>query len=551
MKTLVLTILSVATMVASPLPPWLLDRANSGDFDLNQFSESFASARLRGIDSANPIYGPDNPPFGPNGAISSIDNQMKALIILVDFSDNVAQTEPVCFDSMGFAENEFSLRNYYNEVSQGQIDIITVNLPSSTGWQRNPEPYAYYVDDNFGFGTYPTNSQGMVEDLCEVVDPFIDFSNYDNDEDGFVDGFNVIFAGQFNGTPQTMWPHAWFLTDGGITFDGVKVYWYSVTNEYDNTPGDKSASVLCHEFGHVMGLPDLYDYDYDSNDIGDWCIMAHGINNGNGSTPAHLSAWCRISLGISTPINVTSEGDYLIPAVETSGTVYKLSPGGISSDEYFLVENRRPIGYDNALPGHGLLIWHIDDSVEWNDYQWYPGYTSYGHYHVALEQADGLWEMEQKIGYGNPEDPFPGLPLQNNDTFNYWTTPDSRNYDFQDSYVSVSSIPPSADTVTVHISVNQTGIGNIPSGHEHPGLTLISSGLSIEPVAFELLHSGGEAKVVILDLSGRLVTELWNGQMDAGTHTLSWVPATSNTGVYFARYTSNGSNSSVKFVLLR
>lgn len=86
---LILLILSAATMVAAPAPPWLLDSVNSGDLDLNQFRESFANARLRGVDSANPIYGLDNPPFGSNGAISSIDNQMNVLIILVDFSDNI------------------------------------------------------------------------------------------------------------------------------------------------------------------------------------------------------------------------------------------------------------------------------------------------------------------------------------------------------------------------------------------------------------------------------------------------------------------------------
>ncbi len=549
MKTLKLfsLLLLTASLQAAPPPPWFLEDAAQTETNLQAYLESYADARARGVDAANPIYGPENPPFGPNGALSGTDDGMNVLILLVDFTDNVAQTPAVYFDSMGFAADTFSLKNYYSEVSFGQIDIVTLDYPSITGWQRAPETYEYYVDDNYGWGNYPANSQGMVEDVCELVDPYVDFSQYDNDSDGYVDGVNVMFAGQFDGTPQTIWPHAWSLPGGGVTFDGVKVYSFSVQNEYDDNPGDKSAATFCHEFGHVMGLPDLYDYDYDSNGIGNWGIMSFGLYNGNSWSPAHFCAWSRIGLGIETPVNITSAGYYDVPSVELSGTIYRLWTNGSGGNEYYLVENRRPIGYDGALPGWGILIWHVDDGTSSNDNQWYPGHTSFGHYHVALEQADGLWELEQEQSYGDQEDPFPGPPSQNADVFNYWAVPDSRDYSFEDTYVEVSSIPESADTVNVYFSVDQTGIAE---GHlsSTTGVLTMAANPASGSAVFHISHEGGEASLEIFDISGRVVAVILDGELPKGDHTLSWE---GGTGIYFARYEGNGTLSGTRFLLVR
>ena len=551
MRTLMMLMLLVLVtgLNAAPPPPWLLESVERGEIDLDSYFDSYADARARGVDAGNPIYGPDNPPFGPGGALSGTDDGMNVLILLVDFSDNVSQTPSVYFDSMGFAADTFSLKNYYGEVSFGQIDIVTIDYPSSTGWQRAPETYAYYVGDNFGWGSYPGNSQGMVEDVCGLVDPMVDFSDYDNDSDGYVDGVNVMFAGQFDGSPQTIWPHAWSLPGGGVEFDGVKVYSFSVQNEYDDNPGDKSSAVFCHEFGHVMGLPDLYDYDYDSNAIGNWGLMSFGVYNGNSWSPAHLCAWSRAALGVTVPINVTSAGTYSVPSVEESGTVYRLWTGGIGGYQYFLVENRRPIGYDAALPGWGVLIWHIDDAVNSNDNQWYPGYTSYGHYHVALEQADGLWDLEQQAGYGDVEDPFPGPVSQNANTFNYWTVPDSRSYSFAETYVEVSSIPVSADTVSVYFAVDLTGIAEGETPFNRDPLSVVANPVR-GSAEFLLSHGGGEASLRVFDMTGRLVATILDGEYPMGEHALTWATGSETPGVYFARFQASGSVSETRFVVI-
>jgi hypothetical protein len=152
---------------------------------------------------------------------------------------------------------------------------------------------------------------------------------------------------------------------------------------------------------------------------------------------------------------VTVDGWYSLPAVQDSGTIYRLWTDGAASQQYFLVENRRRIGCDIALPGQGTLIWHVDDNVSGNDNQWYPGHTSSGHYQVALEQADGLWEIEKNLDAGDAGDPYPGST--GNRFFNVGTTPDSKSYAFIDTECAVDSIPNSADQISVFLRM-----GNAP-----------------------------------------------------------------------------------------
>jgi immune inhibitor A len=479
---------------------------------LEQVSVSREEGLTRGLDAPNPRYGMDNPPFGPGGAVCS-DGEMRVLVLLVDFTDNTASTPAVYFDSLGFATSQFSLSDYYGEISFGTVDIVTVDWPSTTGWLRAPRTYEFYVGGDYGWGPYPGNSQGLVEDLCVLADPLVDFSQYDNDLDGYVDGVNVMFAGTFDGTPQTIWPHAWSLPGAGALHDGVLVSSYSVQSEYNSTPGDASANVLCHEFGHVLGMPDLYDYGYDSNGVGDWCVMSFGVYNGGGWSPAHVCAWNRQLLGLCEPVAITVPGDYELPPVETSGTVYRLWTDGTQGPQYFLVENRRPEGYDSALPSHGALVWHIDEDVTTgNDQQWYPGHTGDGHFLVALEQADGDWDLEQGSNYGDPGDPWPGAAGATE--FDYWSIPDSRDYAFEATGVSASGIPPAADTVTIHFEVADLGVEDGGSGTG--GISVISNPSRGEIRLTASPDLPGPVVLAMYDMTGRRVAQAAAGTLEDG-----------------------------------
>ncbi len=522
-----------AVATAVPPPPGLFDIPSPEHLE---WLRSSADARSRGVDAPSPTVDPLRP------LAASLDQgEMKVLILLVDFDDNIAQTEPAYFDSMGFASDTLSLHRYYIDISFGQIDIVTVNWPGETGWQRAPENYSWYVNGNYGWGPYPQNSQGLVEDVCNMVDGIVDFSQYDNDGDGYVDGVNLMYAGRFDGTPSKIWPHAWALPTP-LELDGVKVYSFSVQNEYDSQPGDKSAAVFCHEFGHVLGLPDLYDYDYDSNGVGAWCLMASGVYNGGGWSPAELSPWCRYKLGVTELVNVTEAGVYQVPAIETSNTAYRLYTEGQGGPRFFILENRRPLRWDQALPGHGIMIWHIDETMPNNNNQWWPGCGWSAHYKVAVEQADGLYQLEHNQG-SNAGDPWPGT--SGNQCFDYWSVPDSRDYYGNDTRVRVGPIPATADTVEVFMSVSSTGIegaGTPPPG----GPSLVWAG-----GAFLARHSGGHASLTVYNMAGRPVAHPLRGELDAGEHTLSWSTGGVPAGIYMAVFENQSGRAVAKAVVLK
>jgi hypothetical protein len=131
-----------------------------------------------------------------------------------------------------------------------------------------------------------------------------------------------------------------------------------------------------------------------------------------GNRPSHLDPWSKSILGWVTPARVMNSSIARnIGAVEAGGEISQflpnLSEGG--TGEYFLLENRQQYGFDVALPGSGLLLWHIDEKISTNNCEWYPGCTACtSHYKVALVQADGLYQMEKKLNRGDSGDPFPG-----------------------------------------------------------------------------------------------------------------------------------------------
>jgi len=374
----------------------------------------------------------------------------KAVVILADFSDNVGSTPPAHYDSLIFSVNEYptgSVKDFYIENSYGILDLQGEVTPV---WVRLPNPYSYYTNGNYGFGSWPQNAQGMARDAVLAADSLIDFSQYDLDGDGYVDAVIIIHAGpgaEATGDVNDIWSHAWYIPYPP-TVDGVQVY------SYTTDPENGGCGVIAHEFGHrPLGLPDLYDTDYSSEGLGNWSLMAAGSWNMNQTKPAHLDAWCKYRLGFVTVDTVVSNLEkVLIPAVEDTGLVFRLWTNGNTGNEYYLVENRQKKKFDVGLPGEGILIYHVDDNQSNNNNEWYPGHTSYGHYRVALEQADGAWDLERNANRGDAGDPFPGTTT--NRHFDLYSIPDSRDYDSLITYVGVKNISDSQDTMYADLLVN-------------------------------------------------------------------------------------------------
>jgi len=500
-------------------------------------------------------------PGGGMAAGITVSGDFNVLAICVDFSDKVSQVSATVLDNLIFSTGSGSVRHFYSEMSYGNLTMVTVNLPSSLGWQRAPQTYAYYVNGNFGMGSYPNNTQRLTQDLVALIDPLVDFSDYDNDGNGYVDGLVIMHSGagaEFTGSVNDIWSHKWGISAN--LRDGVYVSAYSVQPEYWNSPGDITIGVYAHEIGHLFGLPDLYDIDGSSRGLGRWSLMASGSWNGSlGNSPAHMDAWCKSQVGFVTPTVVSSNLTGVnLPAVETSPTVYRVWSDGAGGNQYFLIENRQKTGYDTGIPGSGLCIWHIDDSQSGNTKEWYPGHTSSGNYWVALEQADGLWELEQNLDYGDGADPFPGTT--NKTTFSAASTPNSDNYAGAQTFVTITNISASGPSMSADFSVTlETGIEddrglgtidyeidlfNYPNPF-NPSTTIRFSSVGDQPVQLD-----------VYDVLGRKVATLVDGLLAPGSHTVNWEGRGDNgrpvgSGVYFARLVSDGVARVHQMVLLR
>ncbi|MBI5868498.1 MAG: M6 family metalloprotease domain-containing protein [candidate division Zixibacteria bacterium] len=500
-------------------------------------------------------------PGGGRAAGANLAGTFNMLAVCIDFSDDTSSTAATDFDTLIFAQQPGSVWDYYHQISYGTLSMETVVLPSAIGWKRAPGTYASYVGGNYGMGSYPNNSQKMVEDIVDSLDPYVNFADYDNDSDGFVDGLVIVHAGtgaEWSGSTSDMWSHKWGIMPR--LRDGVYISSYSVQPEFWFAPGDITIGVYVHEIGHVLGLPDLYDTDNSSRGVARWSVMGSGSWNGTmGNTPAGPDAWCRVQLGFVVPTVITSSVvGATVPRVEDSAKIYRVWPTAPPGSEYFLVENRQLTGYDTYLPGAGILIWHIDEAQANETHEWYPGHTASGHYLVALEQADGLWEMEQNINNGNAGDPFPGTTDKR--TFSDASTPSSKSYAGTATYVTVTNISNSAAVMTCDF---QTSLGTDvlegkDGGAAVPSLYLVNSPNPFNPatVINYGLERGGRVDINLFDILGRHVRTLVGETQPAGPHGITWDGTDQSgepvsSGVYFARLSSSGQSNVRKMVLVR
>ena len=245
------------------------------------------------------------------------------------------------------------------------------------GPYRLPHVQYYYGANDAE--NHDKNPAQMVVDVCQMADADVDFSQYDDDGDGYIDNVFVFYAGcneADGGLPASVWPHAWYVQHGAgitVTLDGKTLDRYACTSEKEYRKDQRtymaSIGTFCHEFSHTIGLVDLYDTDYneDSKFCATGCrgitaLMDAGNGNNNGNTPPNYNAIDRVILPDYFPDPLPlEEGEYCLKPISEEG-VYYYALADVQG-EFFLFECRDNTDrWDRYIGGSGLLVYHVDMS---------------------------------------------------------------------------------------------------------------------------------------------------------------------------------------------
>ena len=290
----------------------------------------------------------------------------KTLCILMGFTD-LAFTKTQAefnnlFNQVGYSAGGAtgSFKDYYLENSYNQLNVTTDVVGPFTA----SNTMAYYgANDANGHDIRPRE---LVTEAVYLADPYVNYAEYDNDNDGYVDAIYLIYAGygeEAGGGPNAIWAHQWFITP--VMLDGKIISRYACSAELRGNTGSQitSIGVICHEFGHSLGAPDYYDTNGDTGGYfygtGNWDIMASGSWLNDGMTPAHHNGFTKVNIYnwaqatvLNQPTSIT-----LVNAAQNSNSFYRINTA--TPNEYFLLEHREKILFDTHLPGFGMMIYHV------------------------------------------------------------------------------------------------------------------------------------------------------------------------------------------------
>ncbi|MBQ7191315.1 MAG: M6 family metalloprotease domain-containing protein [Paludibacteraceae bacterium] len=307
-----------------------------------------------------------------------------------------------------------SARQYFLACSNGQyepqFDIIGPVTVS-----QNME---YYGSNE---GGRDKNVIELIKEACVLANAKgVDFSLYDNDNDGNVDFVYVIYAGfgEADGGPaNTIWPHKHEISKSKtITLNGKAIYMYACGNEMNfYSKLYFGIGQFVHEFGHVLGLPDIYSTSSGNyKTLGEWDIMDYGPYSNDGNTPPAYSAYERFFCGWTTPRVLTDPENVVLNELGSSNEVLLLTEDGthnlIGNNPFpltfYTLENRQQTGWYTYCPGHGLLITRI--SYDYNRWRGNVVNTSSTNLGIDIMEADGLAPSYPDYDwYGKATDAFP------------------------------------------------------------------------------------------------------------------------------------------------
>ena len=351
---------------------------------------------------------------------------LRVPVILVNYPDMSYRIDRADVDSMFNAVNYIkdgatgSVRQYFYDQSYGeynpQFDIYGPVTVSGTSTQ------------------YSDCASKLVLEACALMDDSLDFTLYNLDGDDKVDLMYCLFAGPPASDSPTwvdnpnalIWPHYWTIAEAGshgqpTVFDGLTINDYEVSSELDGFLSDASTAVIagvglaCHEFGHGMGLPDVYSTNDNATHktSGYWDIMDYCYGN-DGKTPAAYSAYERWFMGWLEPMLLNQAYDVQLGDINTTQSAAYITANGSAIADilspnpnvFYLLENRQKAGWDAYLPGHGMLV----TKVTYDSQKWKYNRVNYSASAMCIDllEADGSAPAYPNASwYGKPGDTYP------------------------------------------------------------------------------------------------------------------------------------------------
>ena len=406
------------------------------------------------------------PPSGARGLPTK--GSPKIFILMIDFSDfpaddvntQAAVTARIFGNGDGVQAAPYeSLKSYYYRSSYGQLTFTGNVLPT----YRPP-----YTRASMGENPTTTQRQNLIKDaLAYHVALGHDFAQYDNNGDGKIDYFAVLWTGPDNGWSNFWWAYktGWGGPSPVLNGKTLGVYvwqWFANKNQGTRNYPNFDPKVLCHETGHALGLPDYYDYDDTkgpNGGIGGLDLMDSGKGDHN-----CFSKWL---LDWITPVVYTNTTNQVsLHASGNTGDAMILmdTDPGSTFGEYFMVQNRqRVVGSNDAsasFPADGALIWHVDArlNADQNDFEFDNSSTS--HKLLRLMEADGRETIETGGGLADASDYF----IQGKD-FGPATAPNSSSYTGVVTRMGVKnfSVPSANMTMDVYKVTDTTAPTGVPT----------------------------------------------------------------------------------------
>ena len=422
-----------------------------------------------------------------NVDLSNFDfENFRGLVILIDFADRTFASEN---------PKEFYTEMFSTENLTGFHDPIKNQDVSCLGSVRD-----YFRDQSNGvfnppfdvYGPFTStrnanecnaNATSIFTSALKKANDYVDFSQYDNNNDGLVDmvfflvaGFSSSSNGEASGY---LWPHASNLFYRRINYDGKWIDRYASSTElygWENTPSTvtvEGIGTVCHEFSHVLGLPDFYDTDYgssggESHNPGEWDVMAGGADFNYGRTPVGYTLYERYALGWANPKTITHTGTYSMEAVNVSRDGYILrSP---VNNEFFTIENRQKTSWDAYLPGHGMIITRVDstDLSVWTNN------------HVNVDPSHNYFEIIRAANTNSDDlasDPFPGtkgVPMITNGTM-----PNLKTWAGRPNQFNLANITETDGIITFNV-VNDGDFKRLVENFENMAVTTTTSATDVE-----------------------------------------------------------------------